>query len=85
VEKALIYGSRAKGNFKPGSDVDLTLLGSGLTLKIPGQIRDALEDGLLPYCFDVSIFDQTTQPDLIDPIRRIGVAFYERTPIPVNA
>ena len=27
VEKALLYGSRAKGSFKPGSDIDLTLIG----------------------------------------------------------
>ena len=32
VEKGVLYGSRAKGNFKPGSDIDLTLRGEGLTL-----------------------------------------------------
>jgi len=81
VEIAMLYGSRAKGNFKPGSDVDLTLLGPGLTLKILGQIQDDLEDGLLPYRFDVSILDQITQSDLLDHIRRVGVAFYEKSPI----
>ena len=82
VEKALLYGSRAKGNFKPGSDIDLTLVGTALTSKILGQIRGELEDGLLPYTFDVSILAQITQADLIDHIRRVGVVFYEKKPLP---
>lgn len=84
VEKAVLYGSRAKGNFKHGSDVDLTLLGPSLTLNILGKIQDELEDGLLPYRFDISILDQITQADLIDHIRRVGIAFYEKTPISVK-
>ena len=82
VEKALLYGSRAKGNFKPGSDIDLPLVGTALTSKILGQIRGELEDGLLPYTFDVSIMAQITQTDLIDHICRVGVVFYERKPLP---
>jgi len=81
VEQAMLYGSRAKGNFKPGSDVDLTLLGAGLTQKILGQIQGELEDGLLPYRFDISIFAQITQADLIEHIRRVGVVFYEKKPL----
>jgi predicted nucleotidyltransferase len=60
VEKALLYGSRAKGNFKRGSDIDLTLLGADVTQKIMGQIQGELEDGLLPYRFDLSILSQIT-------------------------
>ena len=81
VEKAVLYGSRAKGNYKPGSDVDLTLLGNGVTPKILGQIQDELEDGSLPYRFDVSIFSQIEQADLIEHIRRVGVVFYEKKPV----
>ena len=84
VEKALLYGSRAKGNFKPGSDVDLTLLGASVTPKILGQIEGELDDGQLPYRFDVSIFSQLTQSDLIEHIRRVGVVFYEKTPVEVK-
>ena len=49
VEKGVLYGSRAKGNFKPGSDIDLTLRGDGLTLSLLGDIDMALDDFLLPY------------------------------------
>jgi predicted nucleotidyltransferase len=80
VEKAMLYGSRAKGNYKPGSDIDLTLLGAGVTPKILGQIQGVLEEGQLPYRFDLSIFSQITHADLIEHIRRVGVVFYERKP-----
>jgi predicted nucleotidyltransferase len=82
VEKAVLYGSRAKGNYKPGSDVDLTLVGAGVTSKILGQIRGELDDGLLPYTFDLSILAQITQADLLDHIRRVGLVFYEKKPLP---
>ena len=82
VEQATLYGSRAKGNFKPGSDIDLTLAGTAMTSKILGQIRGELEDGLLPYTFDLSILAQITQADLLDHIRRVGVVFYEKKPLP---
>jgi uncharacterized protein len=80
VDKAILYGSRAKGNFKTGSDVDLTLLGAGVTQKILGQIQDELEDGLLPYRFDLSIFAKITHAELIEHIQRVGVVFYEKKP-----
>ena len=60
----------------------LTLLGSGITSKILGQIQGELEDGLLPYTFDLSILAQITQADLLDHIRRVGVIFYEKKPLP---
>jgi len=81
VEKAVLYGSRAKGNYKPGSDVDLTLLGAEVTSKILGQIRSELDDGLLPYTFDVSIFSEIKQADLLEHIRRVGVVFYQKQPL----
>ncbi len=69
VEKVILYGSRAKGNYKPGSDIDLALLGADLTQKILGQIQSELDDGLLPYRFDLSIFSQITHSDLIGHVR----------------
>ena len=82
VEKAVLYGSRAKGNYQPGSDVDLTLAGAAVTSKILGQILSELDDGLLPYTFDVSILSEIKQTDLLDHIRRVGVVFYEKKPLP---
>ncbi len=44
VEKAVLYGSRAKGNYKRGSDIDLTLFGSGLNASVLSQISSGLDD-----------------------------------------
>lgn len=79
VEKAVLYGSRAKGNFKNGSDIDLTLCGDvNLTLNVLYKIMDELDDLLLPYMIDLSIFQHIGDPDVIEHIQRVGVTFYER-------
>ena len=78
VQDAIIYGSRAKGNHKPGSDIDLTLKGGDLNLKILNQISLDLDELLLPYTFDLSIYHHIQQTDLIDHILRVGEVFYRR-------
>jgi predicted nucleotidyltransferase len=80
VEKAVIYGSRATGNLKPGSDIDLTLFGDGLTDQAMSRIYWALDDLLLPYKIDLSLFSGLKHPALIDHIRRVGIALYTREP-----
>lgn len=79
VEKAVLYGSRAKGNYKTGSDIDLTLMGGDdLNMDVLYRIMDEIDDLLLPYTFDLSIFRQISDPDVIDHIRRVGKVFYEK-------
>lgn len=78
LEKAVLYGSRAKGTFKPGSDIDLTFFGDNLTLAELSAIADELEDLLLPYTIDLSIFRELTHGKLREHIARVGVVFYER-------
>jgi predicted nucleotidyltransferase len=79
VDKAELYGSRAKGNFKQGSDIDLTLYGSGLSLKTLHKIESDLDELLMPYKIDLSLFEQIADPEVIDHIRRVGVVFYEKS------
>jgi len=69
VERVVLYGSRAKGNFKPARH-DLTLSGNGLDERILGRIDDALDDLLLPYQFDLSIMAKITHADLLEHIQR---------------
>jgi len=78
VEKAVLYGSRAKGNYKRGSDIDLTLSGSGLNASVLSQISCGLDDLLLPQKIDVSVFAKISHSDLIEHIRRVGLVFYEK-------
>ena len=78
VEAAILYGSRAKDNYKSGSDIDLTLKGKGLNLTILNRINLELDDLMLPYTFDLSIYHHIKQQDLIDHIQRVGKIFYSK-------
>ena len=77
IEKAILYGSRAKGNFKAGSDIDLTLVGKNLTYELQAKIADELDDLLLPYTIDLSIFTELDHTALREHIERVGVQFYK--------
>lgn len=78
IETVVIYGSRAKGNFRPGSDIDLTLEESGMSLSRRLQLETDLDDLLLPYKIDLSLRREIEDPALLDHIRRIGTPFYRR-------
>lgn len=81
VGKAIIYSSRAKGTFKTGSDIDLTLVvgkKKQLDLTVQYQIEEALEELMLPYQFDLSILETIENPNLLDHIKQVGQVFYER-------
>ncbi len=77
IEKVILYGSRAKGNFKNGSDIDLTLIGKKLNLKLMNKIELEIDNLFLPYSFDISLFSQISNQDLVGHIKRVGVIFYE--------
>lgn len=78
LEKAVLYGSRAKGNHRPGSDIDLSLFGETLSHAHLGQIEMQFDELMLPYSFDLSLFSQIDNPDLIEHIQRVGLVFYEK-------
>jgi predicted nucleotidyltransferase len=78
VEKVILYGSRAKGNFKPASDVDLTFIGDSIDQTILNEISWELDDLLLPYTFDLSIYSHIDSSDLLDHVQRVGILFYRR-------
>ena len=78
ISKATLYGSRAKGNYKNGSDIDLTLICDRLTHRQLLQIENQIDDLLLPYSIDLSIFSSIDNLDLIEHIDRVGITFYQR-------
>jgi predicted nucleotidyltransferase len=78
VEKVILYGSRAKGNYKPYSDIDVTLVGSKIDLTLQNKIENELDDLLLPYKFDVSVFHKIKNKDLIEHIQRVGKNLFSR-------
>lgn len=78
VERVVLYGSRAKGSYRPGSDIDLTIEGSDLSLSLLLEIEGQLDELLLPWMIDLSLKDRIDNPALLEHIARIGVPFYER-------
>jgi|SRR6266850_3669630 len=84
VERAVLFGSRAKGIHKRGSDIDLALVGTGLTWRMLGGIEDALDDLLLPYKFSLVLYDDKTDPGVTAHIERVGCTFYQREPAPAG-
>ena len=84
IEEVLLYGSRAKGNYKPGSDIDLSLKGENLNHNLVNSVSLKLDELFLPYIFDISIFKQITNEDLIEHINRYGKVFFEKDKIKVS-
>ncbi|WP_296618231.1 nucleotidyltransferase domain-containing protein [Marivirga sp.] len=78
IEEALIYGSRAMGNFKPASDIDISLIGDEIDLSLLNQIEFDLDDLMLPYKFDISIYHKIKNPEFLDHINRVGKNIYKR-------
>ena len=78
IKRAWIYGSRAKGNYKDFSDVDLTLEGVALTRRHLLRLATQLHDSSLPYRFDLSLYDTLKNPDLLSHIGRCGRIIYEK-------
>ncbi|MCD4794477.1 MAG: nucleotidyltransferase domain-containing protein [Bacteroidales bacterium] len=78
VEEAILYGSRAKETSDPASDIDLTLKGEKLNIRLLNKISWALDELLLPYIFDLSLYNQINNPDLLEHIHRIGKLFYSK-------
>lgn len=78
INSVLIYGSRAKGNYRAGSDIDLTIKGSEISFAEFMQIEDQIDDLMLPYTVDLSQYYQLGNADLIAHIDRVGVEIYTR-------
>lgn len=73
-----IYGSRAKGTFREGSDVDITLIGNDIDNTILNNIEFEIDELDSPYLFDVSIYSQLSSVNLKEHIDRIGIEIYSK-------
>lgn len=78
VDRVVLYGSRAKGNYRPGSDIDLALEGDNLGLSELNTIASELDELLLPYTIDISIRHKIENTDLKEHIHRAGIVLYEK-------
>ena len=80
IDAVLVYGSRAMGNFKNGSDIDLTLIGL-IDYHELYRIKDEIEESKIPYKVDISIHSKLSSESLKEHIARVGKVFYKRNEI----
>ncbi len=77
VDSAFVFGSRAKGTYKRGSDVDIAIKGQNITIDTVAKILNELEEETtLPYFFDVVHYDTCSTRELVEHIDRIGICIY---------
>ena len=77
VTEAFIFGSRAKGIFHNGSDIDIVLKGKNLDINIMSRISYQLnEETILPYKIDVLNYHTISTKELVEHIDRVGINFY---------
>jgi len=78
IDKAIIFGSRAKGNYSNGSDVDIAIKGT-IDFRIVAKVSYLLnQESLMPYKFDILNYTKTQHSDLKEHIDRVGVLIYDR-------
>lgn len=80
IERAVLFGSRAKGNFNTGSDVDIALEGNELTLSDLLDLNLEIDNLFLPWKFDLIIYNRIKEKSLLEHIKRVGIPLFQ----PVN-
>jgi type I restriction enzyme, S subunit len=78
VDKALMFGSRAKGNWRPDSDIDIAIMGKGITLDDILKMSVAFESNGLSYKIDLLDYNNIKEKALVEHIDRVGIAFYDK-------
>jgi len=74
VNDVILFGSRAKGTEKQGSDIDLALVGEDIQFRDICQLANNLEDLDLPYKIDLVVYDSSLSSELKSHIDRVGVS-----------
>lgn len=79
IEKAILFGSRAKGNFKPGSDVDLAVVGDRIGFDTVAKLHAMLEEeSSMPYFFDILDYSHVSNQEIREHVDRVGIKLYEK-------
>lgn len=79
IEQVWVYGSRAKGTNRPGSDVDLALIGPDVKRETVSHVHFVLEeDSPMPFFFDVLHWNALVNQNLKDEIERTGKLLYQQ-------
>jgi predicted nucleotidyltransferase len=76
VEKVILFGSRAIGTFKEGSDIDLAIIGS-VNFNIKLSISQKMDELNLPYKIDIIEYEKIKETELLNSINKYGIIIYE--------
>ncbi len=79
VREAILFGSRAKGNYKPGSDIDIAVKGD-ISKDQLARLLAAFEESTLPYFVDVVVYANLNNEALRDHIDRVGKPLFTARP-----
>ena len=78
IEKVILFGSRAKGNYKNGSDIDLAIKGERCSPELAIDIESYINEVIpVPYTVDVVDYNSLKKKELKEHIDRVGVLFYQ--------
>ena len=78
IAEVKLFGSRAKGNYKQGSDIDLAVMNEEISSEVISDLASEFEESSLPYTVDLINYPTLRHPAFIEHINRVGVVFYER-------
>jgi predicted nucleotidyltransferase len=78
VKTVHLFGSRAKGNYRLGSDVDLAIMNKGVDSTTLSRLIGEFEESSLPYNIDLVAFTKLSKQEFIDHINRVGIPFYRQ-------
>tara|TARA_R110002050_G_scaffold176775_1_gene309745 strand:- start:6269 stop:6592 length:324 start_codon:yes stop_codon:yes gene_type:complete len=77
IESAVLFGSRALGTFKKGSDIDIAIYGPNLTPQTSLSISSKLNESTpIPYYIDIVAPKFLDSTSLIEHIKRVGKIIY---------
>ena len=76
IDKVLLYGSRAIGNYRKGSDIDLCIESNSLDSTDLFSIETQLDDLLLPWKIDLSLKNSIDNVALLEHINKMGIVFF---------
>lgn len=78
VEEVIIFGSRAKGNYKKGSDIDLAIKGEKCSASLALTLQSYINEELpIPYMVDIVDYNSLNHQELKEHIDRVGIVFYK--------
>jgi predicted nucleotidyltransferase len=79
VEEVVLFGSRAKGSPRRGSDVDLALRGDQISPMTLARLQAAMDESNLPFRVDLVWQNAELSPDLTAHILRSGQLLYKKS------